>query len=184
MRVEDPAAYKYLFNDDVFLLDAEKQLFNGELTVVIHQDAIQQIETAPEVIVPVAASVPKTVQYLGQNKKALLVLTSYADAEFIAPDHQAALEATLKRKDYTIDDIAIVNLGKYPDAALAELLTQLVPQKIMVLGKAAAPKELSATAFNQVAAYNNLPVLITFAFGEMMSSNENKKAFWEQVKNF
>ncbi|MCC8411023.1 hypothetical protein LJ707_18935 [Mucilaginibacter sp. UR6-1] len=185
MRVEDPAAYRYLFDDDVFLLSTEKHLFNGTIQAVEPAGAAsQQPEPQPEAETPAEPVAPKPVEYLGQNKKGFIVLTHYTDTQFIATDHQAALEATLKRKDHTIDDIAIVNLGKYPDLTITQLAQQFKPRRILVLGRAAAPGELANMAFNQAGAFNNLPVLITYAFGEMMSSNDIKKAFWEQVKNF
>ncbi|MCD8741436.1 hypothetical protein LT679_12540 [Mucilaginibacter roseus] len=182
MRVEDTAAYRYLFNEDIFLLNSEKHLFNGEPLIAGADKAPLQPE--PEVETPAKAEELKPAAYLGQNKKGLLILTYYNDEPFIAADHQAALEATLKRKDYTIDDIAIVNLAGNNGLVLFALQEQLKPTKLLVLGKQAAPAELNKIAFNQPQQFENLPVLITFAFGEMMTSNENKKAFWEQVKNF
>ncbi|MBE9585001.1 hypothetical protein IM792_11125 [Mucilaginibacter sp. JRF] len=184
MRVEDPAAYKYLFNDDVFLLSTEKHLFNGATPVTEQPAAVQQPAVEAKAETPAEPIAPKPVQYLGQNKKGFVVLTYYTDAQFIAADHQAALEATLKRKDHTIDDIAIVNIAGNADVSLSALLQQLNPKRLLVLGKQSIPVGLNGTAFNQAQQINGLPVLVTFAFGEMMSSNDNKKAFWEQVKNF
>lgn len=182
VRVEDTAAYRYLYNEDIFLLNSEKHLFNGEPLTIEPENTKAQYEPEAETLAQTVKASP--IPYLGQNKKSLLVLTHYTDFSFIAPDHQAALEATLKRKDYTIDDIAIVNTAGSDGMTLSALREQLNPSKLLVLGNQAAMAELSGLTFNQPQQINNLPVLITFAFGEMMSSNENKKAFWEQVKNF
>lgn len=184
MRVEDTAAYRYLYNEDIFLLNSEKHLFNGEPLTVEPENTKLQSEPETEAETLAQTVKPSPISYFGQNKKSLLVLTHYTDETFIAADHQAALEATLKRKDYTIDDIAIVNTAGNDGLTLSAMREQLNPSKLLVLGKQASMAELSELTFNQPQQINNLPVLITFAFGEMMSSNENKKTFWEQVKNF
>lgn len=175
MKVETPSAFRYFFHEDVFLLDKERQLFDGTATLKA------PLETAPE---PASKPEPVNYRHLGNNLKAFLILVCYPNNEFIPPDHLAALEATLKRKEYTINDVAIVNVHTYADASIEDIKTFFEPEKIMIMGQRTAPKGLTEAPFNKPAQLGGIMVLVTHAFDEMMNSNEHKKAFWEQVKNF
>ena len=51
------------------------------------------------------------------------------------------------------------------------------------MGKTAIPAGAGDLNFNSIGAFGNAKVLYTFSFDEMMTNVENKKAFWEQIKN-
>ncbi|RVU01248.1 hypothetical protein EOD41_04585 [Mucilaginibacter limnophilus] len=175
MKVENPAAFRFLFQDDVYLLNAEKHLFAEKPKKPA--DAIAEIPDAAietEVI---------SFNYKGNNNKRFLVLAHYPGIECMDEAHLAALTSTLTRKQLSLDDVAIVNLALYALADINVLCSYFKPEKLLVLGKDAVAKGLSVP-FNRHATHNNIAVLFTYGFAEMMSSNENKKAFWEQVKTF
>jgi hypothetical protein len=50
------------------------------------------------------------------------------------------------------------------------------------MGSNALPQGIASISLNRVQSLGNSMVLYTFSFDEMMDSNENKKAFWEQMK--
>ena len=172
MKVESGQALRFILEDEIYLLKEDKlsYLKPGNQPVVIPQ--------------PQPATVtPKPVfNYLGSNKKHFLVLTYYPDNDFIADDHLAALESVLGRKNHAREDVAILNIAKnaseYP-----ELISHFKPQIILILGQQAIPAGIHQPKFNQIEKRDDVTLLFTFAFDEMMTNVDNKKAFWEQVKS-
>ncbi len=165
MTVENPLAYSYILQEDIYLLNADK-------------DAFAQL---PQ-LAPVVETQPLSFNYLGGRKKNFLILVHYPQLEFIEDKHLAALESTLGRLNYSLDDTAVVNLAHYPDAAYQDLHTYFSPQKLLIMGVNALPAAAPALQQNQVTGLNSCNTLYSFSFDEMMESNDNKKAFWEQMK--
>ncbi|RYY35431.1 MAG: hypothetical protein EOP46_10035 [Sphingobacteriaceae bacterium] len=179
MKVDNPAAFRFIFQEDVFLLNADKPFFENDAQTPLAEAAKSDaIKHEPAIKTEVIS-----FKYLGKNNKRFLVLTAYTDAEFMTEQHLTALTSTLARKELSIEDVAIVNVANHQRAEISNLAGFFTPSKILVLGKDALPSDLSVP-FNQATKYNDAAVLFTFGFAEMMSSNDNKKAFWEQVKIF
>lgn len=165
MKIENPAALRFVMQEDIYFLPADKT----EQPVVIEQ--------------PVLTTQITDLNYLGKYKKGFLIVANYAKEEYMAADHIAALENILKRKDYGMDDVAIFNRFTYPDVNFEQVQTYFNPQKLLLLGKDALPANLPQLAFNQPQKINEYAALYTFSFDEMMDNTPNKKAFWNQVKN-
>ena len=172
MKVESGQALRFILQDEIYLLNEDK---------LNYAKPVNQQNPAPH---PQPETVtPKPVfNYLGSNKKQLLVLTHYPNNDFIADDHLAALESVLGRKNHTREDVAILNIAKNA-SEFAELLAHFKPQTILILGEQAIPRSINQPKFNQVEKSNGITLLYTFAFDVMMNSVDNKKAFWEQVKS-
>lgn len=214
MKVENPAAFRFIMQDDVYLLNADKQLLApaAETSPVTIEPPATPVVTAPPVTakaetpaipsiptLPVIETRPETVtpaqpqpvvetqnpafNYLGKNQKQFLVLVHYPAHPFMTDAHQTALESTLNRKGLGIDDVAILNVAQYPGIAFKQIKSYFLPTRVLALGKEALPPGLPLK-LNSVQTSGPITALFTFSFEEMMSSNENKKAFWEQVKNF
>jgi len=165
MKIENPVAFKYLFQDEIFLLENEKSGF----TIV--EDVLPEIDNSA-----------LTFKYLGNNKINFLVLVHYPNIEYMAEMHLTALENTVKRLSYDINDFAIFNLFHYPNLEYQQILDYFSPKKILVLGKLATIGPLEKMSLNKIYKSKDRTVLYTFSFDEMMESNENKKIFWEQMK--
>jgi DNA polymerase III psi subunit len=56
------------------------------------------------------------------------------------------------------------------------------PKKLLMLGKSSLPEDIELLTLNKPQQLNNCHTLFSFSFDEMMDNNENKKAFWEQMK--
>ncbi|RYZ95860.1 MAG: hypothetical protein EOP47_24990 [Sphingobacteriaceae bacterium] len=181
MKVEYPAAFRFIMQDDVYQLKADKIL------PVNNDEPLQAAETiVPPVAVPspIQETSKITFNYLGKNQKNILVLVYYPAHKFMDEVHLSALESTFKRKELGIEDIAIVNIADEPNTELEQLLTYFTPKKVLILGEKALAKGLPELPFNTPQAIGTIATLYTFGFDELMTSNENKKAFWEKVKNF
>ncbi len=165
MKIENPAAFRFIMQEDIYLLPADKT----EQPVAIEQ--------------PVLTTKIADINYLGEYKKGFLIVAHYNNEEYMAAGHMTALESILKRKEYNMDDVAIFNRFTYPDVDFEQMQTYFKPQKLLLLGKSALPANSPALTFNQPQKINGYPALYTFSFDEMMDNIPSKKAFWDQVKN-
>lgn len=199
MRAENPAALRFILQDDIYLLQSDK--------ATVAQTQITSVEAiAPTVVIqpvaeqePIAAatitatpSIPQIAvtetpvsdfNYMGGNKKNFLIITHYTTEEHIAADHLAALQNILKRLAYEIDDVAILNLAKATITAVTDIVSYFKPEKLLILGEAAVPAGMGVPPVNQYKKMKNGVFLRSFSFDEMMGSTDNKKVFWEQMKN-
>ena len=187
MKVDNHNAYRFIMQDEIYLLEQDKDVKH---IAESPEPAIQspQIMSTPVVEVPQAVSQPVletpklTFNYLGQNNKNFLILVNYVAEEFIAPVHLTALENILKRLEVAIDDVAIVNMKNYAKVAMDDLDEFFSPKKLLIMGDAALPAGTQKPALNSLYKLNWHDTLFSFSFAEMMESNDNKKAFWEQMK--
>jgi len=171
MNIENPLAYSFILQDDIYLLKADKQ-------------ALKNRERPASETVVVTETVSPVFKYLGGHKKQYLVITHYPDADFMTPPHLTALENTLKRLGNQLDDIAIFNLARHPGAEFQQIVDFFKPQKMLILGSYTLPPAISKIDPNKPQPVNNIRTLLSFSFGEMMESMENKKEFWEAMKQF
>jgi hypothetical protein len=165
MKIENPASLRFIMQEDIYLLPADK--------------TEQPIAITP----PVLTTQVTDINYLGKYKKGFLIVAYYANEDYMTADHITALESILKRKEYDLDDVAIFNRFTYPDVDFEQVQTYFNPQKLLLLGENALPANLPALTFNQSQKIIEYPALYTFSFDEMMDNTPNKKVFWDQVKN-
>jgi hypothetical protein len=165
MKIENPAALRFIMQEEIYLLP--------------HDKTEQRVAIAP----PVLTKKINDLNYLGGYKKGFLIVAHYANEAYMAAAHMAALESILKRKEYSLDDVAIFNRFVYPDVDFEQIQAYFNPQKLLLLGKNALPANLPAPMFNQPQKIKGYDALYTFSFDEMMDNTPNKKAFWDQVKN-
>lgn len=165
MKIENPAAFRFIMQEDIYLLP--------------HDKTEQPIAIKP----PVLTTKINDFNYLGGYKKGFLIVAHYANVEYMASAHMTALESILTRKEYSLNDVAIFNRFAYPEVNFEQMQAYFNPQKLLLLGKNALPANLPAPTFNQPQKINGYDALYTFSFDEMMDNIPNKKAFWDQVKN-
>jgi len=167
MQIENPLAYRFILQDEIYLLSKDKEVYTGDTT-----------DVAPRAEPPVHPN----ISYLGKNKNNLLVIVHYPELEFIEATHLVALENILKRLGLAIDDAAILNKAKYPEQTFASITEFFTPRKLLILGRDALPADAGALSLNKPEIVNGCNTLFSFSFDEMMDNNEYKKAFWEQMK--
>lgn len=192
MKAEHAAALKYIFQDEIYLLPDEKSFESPSVVQSVNMPSAQaEIETVAEAAPktraihtePAVETPAVSFNYLGANKKAFLIIAHYPDLDFIADEHLTALKNILKRKEFELDDVAIFNAAKNGANSWEEILKYFAPQKVLLLGKNAVPAGLQLPALNQLKTMPGLTLLYSFSFDEMMTSTDNKKAFWDQMKN-
>lgn len=205
MKVENPVALRFILEDELYLLGTDKPLYEKKaIAESIIAESAPEIKTqtvapvidkpvpviqAPQVVAPVIEvpqpeikTQPLTFNYLGKNLKNFLILVNYPELEFIADAHLAALQNILKRKEFELHDVAIVNMAKHSEATLDSLINFFKPARLLLLGQAAVPQGFAQIGLNNPKVISGFPALYSFSFGEMMDSVDHKKAFWEQMK--
>src|SRR3979490_1735204 len=105
MKIENPAAFHFIMQDELYLLNKDKDLYNKAIA-------------APA---PAIETEPVKFNYLGENKKSFLVVVHYPNLEFMDEKHLTALESTLKRLGFNIEDAAIFNRSTYSDVTFGHL---------------------------------------------------------------
>jgi len=195
VKVENPAAFRFLLEDELYLLNADKMLYDKvaepEPTAAVPSSpVIEHTNPEPATSSPSLTPEPQVIiktqvaefKYLGKNLKSFLVLTYYNADEFIKPEHLTALENILKRKELGPDDVAIFNLANYSETKFSQLKSFFKPVKVLVLGGDALPQDIKVLKPNKPVTSNGITVLYTFSFDEMMDNVDHKKTFWELVK--
>jgi hypothetical protein len=165
VKIENPLAFRYILSDDVYLLNNDKSQFINI--------AVEETKSEPPAL---------NFSYLGGNKKKFLVIVHYADAEFMNDQHLNALENTLKRLNFELDDVAIFNISGNNGFGFEAIEGFFKPQKLLILGKNTLPAGDEKLPFNNITTVENCRTLHTFSFNQMMDNTENKKTFWEQMK--
>lgn len=169
MQVENPTAFRYLFQDDLYLLENDKAAFSSPAVV-------------PEVRLPDTETPRSAFKYLGNNKNRMLILVHYPSVDFMEPAHKAALESTLNRLNINIEDAALVNMAD-SKAGISEFAAFFNPAKILVHGKDALPEGISPQ-LNKIEQADDYRLLYTYSFAEMMTNTAYKKEFWENIKQW
>lgn len=201
MKVEHPQAYQFIMQEELYLLP-EDQLsaaanpaaptadpVSDVVAVVsapIQPEATPQDEpetAAPVVMAQPVQETPKPLfNYWGENKKQFLILVNYAGVDHIPDEHRVALESILSRKGLSKDDVALLNVNTTGPVELSALTAYFNPTRLVIMGNNALPLGIGNLPLNKAIQGKKIHVLYSFSFAEMMSSNENKKAFWEQMK--
>jgi hypothetical protein len=99
----------------------------GEMTI----ESPAVIEKTPAPVLPSAVA---TIgwKYLGENRKNILLVLSYKEAVHLPDEELSFLTGILTACKLSLADIAIVNLGNYPEATYKEL-TSFFKSKIVLL---------------------------------------------------
>lgn len=188
MAPDNPALLHYFLQDDLYLLNEDKNAYSGESGQVIASPADAEILPVAEVpAVPITTPVAETpkpeFKYLGGNKNRFLILVNYAADEHMAEAHLKALESTLGRKTLAIGDVAILNTARYAASNHQEFIAFFSPAKLLILGAPAIPAGLASPQLNVIQQLENRLQLFTHSFEEMLTDRDKAKAFWEQMKN-
>jgi hypothetical protein len=189
VKVENPVALRFILQDELYLLGSDKTLYEKKtMPKLIVEEPKPEVKTqAADPVIekpgPEIKTTAITFNYLGQNLKNFLILVHYPELEFIADAHLTALQNILKRKEFELNDVAILNMATYNTVKLNELTEFFKPAKLLLLGQAALPQGIAPLVLNNPKPLGSYTALYSFGFNEMMDSTENKKAFWEQMKS-
>ena len=207
--IEDPASLRFFITEHIFLTKSDAEaIVSGELqsadsepVAAVHEPVTQPQAAAlpavppaavaipsspaaqPQVIPPVAADAGPVFNYIGKNQKNFLVAFYAGGAGQLAPKHFEALSNTLQRKGLSVDDVAMIDIGAYPDATIAQIGAYFTPTRVLILGNQSLLPGWDRLKLNVITQGSKYTALYTYSFDEMMGDKEKVKAFWEQMKN-
>jgi len=179
VNIENPLSLHFIMQDDLFFLKGDREKFvalavDEQFTPVVEEQFI---------ITNVKPELKPAFTFSGK-KGELLILVYYTDREFINESHLAALDSILKRKNLSVADVTILNMAKNTGTDYEALLNYFKPEKVLILGAQSQPADLPQLDINRPKVAGNTNILYSFSFDEMMGNPDNKRTFWEQMKNF
>ena len=177
MKVDNPNAFRFIMQDEVYLLEQDKGV-----KAIAETPSVAEAQPIPATPEPVVETPNIRFNYLGSNNKNFLILVNYTTDEFIAAAHLTALENIIKRKELVLDDVVILNMANHPQANLDLISDYFKPAKLLIMGQSSVPAGIAQPKLNELFKLNGHDALYSFSFAEMMESNDNKKAFWDQMK--
>lgn len=158
LNTKNPYALRYLINDTIYK-------FN------IPVESKQILETST------------TYQYLGENQKHILYIVSNDEQQYFSPEALSAFSKTIGALGLSMGDVAVLNVSQQNSLIDFDQITVYFnPHKIIFSGVSPAQFGLSDLSLNNAITMNNIRLLYTFSFEEMLYNTDKKKIFWQQVK--
>jgi len=149
--------------------------------IEIRPAPVAQVPAMPVTATPTVATTPNFA-YLGDFAQKFLVIVSYPNQDVMEAGHLKALESTITRKEMSMGDVAIFNIGKYPGTDLKAIARFFKPKRMLLLGRDSFPIGLADQPLNQLTLLGTCQLLYSDSFTDMMGNKEKTKAFWEQMK--
>lgn len=171
MKAEHPNALRLLMQDDLYLIAQEADTITQNPGI----DAIEAPIPQPENLI---------FKHAGNNNTHFLVIVNTSGHDFLEGAHLKALHSSLERKGLKPEDIALLNINPYPDAIKEWLISFFNPEKIWFAGVDPGSLGWKTMSINTVSTDENLQLLYSYSFSEMVGNKEKIKAFWDQMKIF
>lgn len=156
LHTVDPTALRYLMTETIFGIDEPMT------------DSSDRHSAAPSA----APSVSLQFSYYGANKRNYLFLTHEPQHEWMSAAALDAFTKTLAALKLSMDDIALLNVGKLSKIpAKTDLITFFKSRIVVALGVPLSWDES-----------DGLTVFKTYSFDEMLVDAEKKRLFWATIK--
>jgi len=171
-------ALRLFFTEEVYLID--------EPQVVI----VPPAENRPVIIVkenssPIypAAELPiREFNYLGKNKKGILILVHDNENEVSTEEGSALLRNIVKAINLSASDFALVNYARYPDAQFPELSSYFDCKVILSFGVSDHQLGLQSQPLNTLVAVSEAKGIFSSNLKNLCADQQAKKALWASLK--
>ena len=154
LHTVNPVALRYLMTETIFGIEEV-----GDAGVAIVQER-KSTDASPQ------------FSYYGGNKRNYLFLTHDPQHEWMSGVALEAFAKTLAALKLSVDDVAVLNIGKLSEVPTEVALTTFFHPKLVVLLGVSVPWVGS----------ESLQVFKTHSFDEMLVDAEKKRAFWTTAK--
>lgn len=175
LKADHAIALQILMNEDLYLID---RIESAPAAPQLAETNIHQTNAS----ITVVDSADISFDYLGENNKYFAILVNTPAHQYMPPKELEALQSILGAKKMDLNDVAILNLHKYPQASFSAIKKFLVSNRMVLFGINPQSIQLPSIASNQISEHHGVKVLATYAFSEMMVDVEKKKAFWNVMK--
>ena len=190
----NPHALPLFFTEDVFLV-VDKQLSNASqkdndvveniVSTTAEKPAIETNENYIATIeVESLVKEPEPIMefnYLGGNKKGILILVNDNENEVSTEIGNALLKNILKAIQLKKDDFALVNMAKQSQGKFIDLITFFKPKVIIAFGVNSFDLDLGKVPIGEMVTQNNVNVI----FGNNLDTFDanDKKALWQNLQS-
>ncbi|HWV72795.1 MAG TPA: hypothetical protein VN040_13800 [Pseudosphingobacterium sp.] len=163
LNTNNPYALRYLLNDTVYAFEITKK--------------DEELNEEPLV------EVSSYYEFLGENKKQILYIVDNQAHTYFSSGALDAFSRTINALGLSMEDIAVFNIAKHTSIInFDQICTYFNPQKVILAGASPTQLTLNNLSLNNPITLNNVKILYTFSFEEMLTDIERKKTFWQQVK--
>jgi hypothetical protein len=151
-------------------------------SLVIADEKISSIETSEKVddsITFSPAPVTKGIQFLGDNRKNILVLVSNENISYLADEDLSFLTSMLSACKLNLSDVAIVNLDNKPGLSYKEIKNELHSNVVLLFGT--TPESINIPVsfpHFQVQSFNNNTFLYIPSLHEIQNDKILKSKLW------
>jgi hypothetical protein len=128
--------------------------------------------------IPAPVTVPE-IQFLGENKKNILILVNYENISYLPDEELNFLNTMLSACKLNLGDVAIVNLNKIPNPSYKEILNTLNGNILLLFGADPAILNLPVSFPHfQVQSFSSYTFLYTPSLDEIRNDKILKSKLW------
>ncbi len=126
----------------------------------------------------------KTVPFLGNNERAILLLIYNEKETWLPDDLFTFLTNILQACKLSMNDVALVNCANSPGVVLSHLIYQHAPEKMIWFGPFFEKWQDKPFAINEIQHIETIPLLFAYDLNKLQTDKQRKKAFWAALQDF
>ena len=205
LQTNDLIALSLLINEEIYLIDNEQfnkasnsiiespQIIESvkEKVSIVSEQTEEYTAKIEEIIVPIIPKIEvkseiekQDYKYLGDNNKYILIIVNEANFEFLNKKDLVFLTKILGAKKLEINDVAIINLTKYPSLDFTELKSFFGFSKLLTFGINPKILNVEGSVANKKFNYKNVDILGTWDLSKLEEDVKKKTIFWNELKTF
>ena len=133
---------------------------------------------------PQNEAVPEaTIDFYGQNRKGILILTDYSDEKHLSIGDSEFLKKILQAVNLTFDDIALVNIARHNTPAQLNKVNQFGAKTVIAFGiKNESLGAVHQTTHYELVDQGEMHVLCADALSTIATDNDKKRKLWTNLK--
>lgn len=123
------------------------------------------------------------INFLGNNKSRITIITNDANNMYLPDDELKFLMTILGACNFSMDDVAIVNINNHNSISYKTIESELKADKIILFGVTAAEIGLPLEfPVYQIQQYNNQTYITAAPLGSIEKDKEEKTKLWNCLK--
>ena len=163
--IKDPKALSLLFEEELYAIQSKN---HGVLQPEVTESAAETLQ----------------FDYLGENNRFFLILVNEPGQPYMDEANLQVLLKILQAKGMALEDVAILNLHRFPETSFVQLKAFFSCSKLCLFGISPQQLGLAELPSNEVFVEQDVKILASFSLLELQQTQHKKVAFWNVMKNF
>lgn len=130
----------------------------------------------------VASPAKAAVPFLGKNEKNILILVNQKDTAYLPEKELQFLTTVLAACQLNLSHVAIVNWALLQEKSFAVLMTQLSPQKVLLLDVIPNEVELPESQFYTLQKHGDIEFVFAPPLSQIEKTKQAKSSLWLALK--